>query len=67
MIENLKLKLQMWYEDFMWRYGPERLELAHNRLAAHEKAMAGGYESPYTDPENYDVNWNVITIRRKRA
>ena len=47
----------------MWTYGPERKEMVRLRLAAHDKAMKEGYESPYTDPENYDSNWKVIAIR----
>ena len=65
MFENLKLTIQMWYDDFMYRYGPERLELARNRLAAHELAMKEGYESPYTDPDNYDMAWRPIVKRQK--
>ena len=57
MIEKLK---GLWYtflaeyEDFMWKYGEERRLLAKGRLAAHEKAMAEGKNSPYTHPEEYD-------------
>lgn len=57
MIEDLKLRVQMWYEDFMFKYGPERLELARLRLAAHEVAMREGYDSPYTNPDDYASNW----------
>ena len=53
--EDLKLNLQMWYEDFMWKYGEERKELASSRLAAHEQAMKEGRNSPYTHPEEYDA------------
>ena len=53
--EDLKLNLQMWYEDFMWKYGEERKELATSRLAAHEQAMKEGKNSPYTHPEEYDA------------
>ena len=53
--EDLKLNLQMWYEDFMWKYGEERRELASSRLAAHEQAMKEGRNSPYTHPEEYDA------------
>ena len=38
--ENLKLDLQIAYEDFLWKNGsPERLQLAHDRLKVHEKNM----------------------------
>ena len=40
-IENLKLDLQIAYEDFMWKYGEERRILARNRLKVHEKNMRG--------------------------
>ena len=38
-IQQLKYAIEEWYEEFLWKNGPERRELAHNRLAAHEKAM----------------------------
>ena len=38
-IQQLKDAIEAWYEEFMWKNGPERRELARNRLAAHEKAM----------------------------
>ena len=53
-IENLKLDLQVWYDDFMWKYSEDRKELAHNRLKAHEQAMKEGKNSPYTHPEEFD-------------
>ena len=65
MLENLKLKFQMWYDNFMYYNGPERLELARLRLAAHDKAMEEGYESPYIDPDNYNMAWQPIAIRQK--
>ena len=64
MLENLKMTIQMWYDDFLFKYGPERMELARVRLAAHELAMEEGYESPYTDPDNYDAAWRPIVKRR---
>ena len=54
-LEDLKTRFEIWYEDFMWKNGPERRELAHNRLAAHDKAMREGRNSPYTHPEEYDA------------
>ena len=53
-IQDLKTDLQVWYDDFMWKNSPERKELAHHRLIAHEKAMKEGRNSPYTHPEEYD-------------
>jgi len=67
MLENLKLTVQMWYDDFMFTYGPERVELAKVRLAAHQQAMKEGYESPYTDPDNYDMAWRPIVKRQKSS
>ena len=49
------MNLQIWYDDFLWKYGPERIELAHNRIKAHELAMKEGRNSPYTHPEEYDA------------
>ena len=53
--EELKMNLQIWYDDFMWKYSQERIELAHNRLIAHQQAMKEGRNSPYTHPEEYDA------------
>ena len=46
-----------------YKYGPERLELARARIAAHELAMAEGYQSPYTDPDDYDMAWRPFVKR----
>ena len=52
-IENLKLDLQIAYEDFMWKYGEERILLARNRLKVHEKNMRGECPvNPYFDEDN---------------
>ena len=53
MVSTLISRVQMWYYNFMWEYGPERKLLAAGRLAAHEKAMKTGKHSPYTHPEEY--------------
>ena len=53
MVSTLISRIQMWYDNFMWEYGPERKLLATGRLAAHEKAMKTGKHSPYTHPEEY--------------
>ena len=56
-IENLKLDLQIAYEDFMWKYGEERRSLARNRLKVHEKNMRGECPvNPYFDEDN--ENWD---------
>ena len=52
--QDLKTDFQIWYDDFIWKNSPERKELAHNRIIAHEKAMKEGRNSPYTHPEEYD-------------
>lgn len=53
-LQDLKINLQVWYDDFMWKNGEERRQFAHNRLAAHELAMKEGRNSPYTHPDEYD-------------
>lgn len=53
MFDRLKENFEIWYEDFMWKNGPERKLLAHNRLKAHQIAMEKGKKSPYTHPEDY--------------
>ena len=47
-------QLKQWYFEIMWQASPERKQLAHDKLAAHDKAMKEGRESPYTHPEKYD-------------
>ncbi len=55
--EDLKLDLQIAYEDFMWKYGEERRILARNRLKVHEKNMRGECPvNPYFDEDN--ENWD---------
>ena len=60
MIDNIKFWFQMHYDNFMFKYGPERLELAQLRLSAHNEAMKSGYNSPYTHPEDYSNNWKPL-------
>ena len=45
--------LKIWWDDLTWKYSPERRLLAAGRLAAHEKAVKEGRNSPYTHPEEY--------------
>lgn len=47
--------LVIWYEDLMWKYGPERKLLVKNKLRLHAEAMKNGHNSPYTHPEEYDL------------
>jgi len=51
-IENL----QIWYEEFLWKNGPERKAFVKIRLRLHEEAMKNGHNSPYTHPEEYDFD-----------
>ena len=37
------------------------------RLAAHKKAMKEGYQSPYTDPDDYDMSWTPIVKRYRKV
>ena len=46
--------LQIEWEEFWWKCSPERKELAHFRITAHQLAMKEGRNSPYTHPEEYD-------------
>ena len=66
MIANIKEWFIIKHDEFMFKYGPERIKLARGRISAHDLAMKLGYESPYTDPDNYDVNWKPIHVRQKR-
>ena len=53
--ERVKSEIQIWIDDFTFKYGPERIELARNRLRVHEKNMKGECQfNPYTEP---DSNW----------
>ena len=53
MLNNLKMNLQMMYDDFMWRYGEERIQFAKDRLSVHEKNIRGECNfNPYTEPES---------------
>ena len=54
MLNKLKLYFQLKYDDFMWRYGEERVIFARKRLALHQQAMVEGRNSPFTHPEEYD-------------
>ena len=56
-------KLYDEFEHLYWSCHPDRVEMAKLRIAAHDKAMREGYQSPYTDPDNYDSNWNLIIKR----
>ena len=51
----------------MWKYGPDRVELASVRLAAHELAMKEGYQSPYTNPDDYDMAWRPLVKKQQTS
>ena len=52
-LDKIKLKFQVWYDAFMWRYGEERIEFARNRLRVHKLNMAGECQfNPYTEPDS---------------
>ena len=54
--QELKLNLQIWYEDFMWKYGEEEKRAGTQQTgSSHEQAMKEGRNSPYTHPEEYDA------------
>ena len=63
MIERIKFWIQDKIDMMEYKYGPERLELARSRLSAHELAMSEGYQSPYTDPDDYDLAWRPLVKR----
>ncbi len=46
--------LQIAYDEWLWKYSPERLELARTRLALHKEALAKGEPGPYLEPEKYN-------------
>lgn len=45
--------IQDWWAEFRWKNSQERVDLARKRVAAHEKAMREGGDSPYRFPEKY--------------
>ena len=59
--------LQSEWETLIWSCSEERQLMATDRLAAHELAMKEGYQSPYTDPDDYDINWNPIVKRYREV
>ena len=51
------------WENLMWQCSEERQEIASVRLTAHEQAMEEGYQSPYTDPDDYNMSWQPLLKR----
>tara|TARA_R110002050_G_scaffold150586_3_gene277417 strand:- start:313 stop:477 length:165 start_codon:yes stop_codon:yes gene_type:complete len=43
------------YEDWLWKNSTERLQLARNRLALHQRAIDEGQPGPYLEPEKYNL------------
>ena len=66
-LKELKEELTFWWDDQLWLSSPEKKEMVQAKLAAHQLAMAEGYESPYTDPDNYDAAWRPIVKRQKSS
>ena len=46
--------LSLAYEDWLWKYGPDRRDLAKTRLALHQQAVDEGQLGPYLEPEKYE-------------
>ncbi len=46
--------LQIAYDEWLWRNGPDRLALARARLVLHKEALAKGEPGPYLEPEKYN-------------
>ena len=51
---NIIQTLTVAYEDWLWKYGPDRRNLAKTRLALHRQALAEGQPGPYLEPEKYN-------------
>ena len=43
------------YEEWLWKYGPDRRDLARTRLALHRRAIDEGQPGPYLEPEKYNL------------
>ena len=69
-LSNLRhtfVRLQSEWENLMWQCSEERQEMATMRLEAHELAMEEGYQSPYTDPDDYNIIWEPIVKRYREV
>ena len=49
-------------EHLYWSCHPDRVATAKLRIAAHDKAMKEGYNSPYTHPEDYTPLWVPLKV-----
>jgi len=61
----LREELIDYWDKCMWDASEERREMIEARINAHERSMKEGYQSPYTHPDDYDVNWRPIVKRQK--
>jgi len=61
----LRERLKEYWDNLLWESSEERKEMVLARIAAHQLAMKEGYESPYTDPDNYNSAWQPIIKRQK--
>jgi len=52
---NIIQTLRAAYEDWLWKYGTDRRDLAKTRLALHRQAIAEGQPGPYLEPEKYNL------------
>jgi len=52
---NIIESLREAYEEWLWKYGPDRRDLAKTRLALHRQAIAEGQSGPYLEPEKYNL------------
>ena len=53
MLDKIKFFFREHYDNFMFKYGPERLELARNRLRVHKANLEGRCQfNPYTEPDS---------------
>ena len=61
----LREELIDFWDTCMWKSSEEYREIVKLRLEAHDKAMKEGYQSPYTDPDDYDMAWRPIVKRQR--
>ena len=59
LLDRLKFLLREHYDEFMFKYGPERAELARNRLRIHQANIEGKWNfNPYTEPDSDWFDYN---------
>ena len=52
---NIIESLREAYEEWLWKYGPDRRDLAKTRLALHIQAIDEGQPGHYLEPEKYNL------------